>query len=195
MYEEDQRRKTEGDVIQSAKSHISIRKNTGVVSKMEKSSGLQEDSTRRVFEIENSDIPREFKPPPKYEGSILQNRQVKVGSTTSSELDKNTLYRMREFELVGQQLFGIQPSRSPSSLQKGVSDIKVPNVFISSQADGLQDERDAKSYTEMAKSQRVVDALKQPSSGLRINKKLSQKSSTKPTQNGEAPNKIVVKGM
>ena len=105
------------------------------------------------------------------------------------------MFKMREFELVGQQLFGIQPSRSPSSLQKGVSDIKVPNVFISSQADGLQDGRGSQNYTEMAKSQRVVDALQQPSGGLRIVKKLSQKSSTKQTQSGEASGMIVVKGM
>ena len=66
----------------------------------------------------NSSVPVSVVPPGvSKESTILNNRIVRVGSTTSSELDKNILYRMKEFELVGQQLFGIQPSqRTPSSL-------------------------------------------------------------------------------
>ena len=47
-------------------------------------------------------MPNSIRPPEKSkESSILNNRIVRVGSTTSSDLDKNVLYKMKEFELVG----------------------------------------------------------------------------------------------
>ena len=64
--------------------------------------------------VPNSNIPKLVQPPDPYqESSILKNRMVKVGSTTSSELDKNILHKMKEFEAIGEQLFGVQ-AKSPS---------------------------------------------------------------------------------
>lgn len=66
-----------------------------------------EDVNKRAF-VPNSNVPDSVVPPDcKKKSTILDNRIVRVGSTTSSDLDKNILYRMKEFELVGQQLFGV----------------------------------------------------------------------------------------
>jgi len=42
---------------------------------------------------------------------VLRNKIVRVGSTTSAKLDKATLQKMKQFEIVSQHFFGGGPTK------------------------------------------------------------------------------------
>ena len=61
---------------------------------------INESSGKRL--VPNSSVPFKVRPPGAgNESSVLNQKLVKVGSTTSSELDKAVLIKMRDFELTG----------------------------------------------------------------------------------------------
>lgn len=62
----------------------------------------QQSALLNKRKVPNSTVPFLVKPPQvNEESAILNNRIVRVGSTTSNDLDKNTLYKMKNFEVNG----------------------------------------------------------------------------------------------